>query len=82
MLGPKAQAVRDWIDVMSYGCGKIARGLVPLGVGSFAGIEAFAPALLPAVNMSHDLAFSILAASVAALVPGISLIPRPGARNG
>jgi hypothetical protein len=72
-LGPKARAVKEWVDLAGYACGKAAKGLVPLAAGSFAGIEAFAPTLLPAVEMSHDTAMLIFAASAAALVPGFNL---------
>jgi hypothetical protein len=72
-LGPKARTAKEWIDVVAYGGSKIAKGLVPLAVGSIAGVEAFAPALLPAIQMSHDTAMLILAASAGVLVPGLRL---------
>jgi hypothetical protein len=76
---PSAQAFDDWVDVVFGAAQRIVRGVAPVAVLVFAGIELVNPGALGQHHISAELAQTLLGASLGAL--GMDLISRKGGRR-
>jgi len=63
---PLAAKLRDWIDVLDYGFGKLGRGMIPYVIGGVSAIDLFAPSLWPDLpaNMPKEWAQMLLTGSL------------------
>jgi hypothetical protein len=71
----RAHGAREWIDVIAYGAGRFASGVVPVGLGALGGLEYMSPDTLSAIHMSPDMAQTLFWAALTYLGVPVALRP-------
>jgi hypothetical protein len=64
---PSAHAFEDWVNIIFDATSRAVRGLAPIAVLAFAGVELVNPDLLGRQHISAELAQTLLGVSLGAL---------------